>query len=194
MCHSDKLSLLRSNGVCINCLRPGHYTRSCKSLHKRRACQRHHYTLLHIEEKNTPPVGTTLDTADSATPSGSSAQNSDSTLIATTGIRSDILMTCRVVVKSSHGSKMEARALLDSGSSVSFVSQRLAQCLHLPHSSNLQGSLESPVLQVTVIILPCLGPTQSVSFRETPVDVLAEASKTARTVVLDCLTTTSIGR
>ena len=139
MCHSDKLSLLRSNGVCINCLRPGHYTRSCRSLHKCRVCQRHHHTLLHIEERNTLPVGTTLGTPDPATPSGSSAQNSDSTLItayATTGIRSDILlMTCRVIVESSHGSRMEARALLDSGSSASFVSQRLAQCLHLSHSS-----------------------------------------------------------
>ena len=46
MCHSDKLSLLRSNGVCINCLRPGHYTRSCRSLHKCRVCQRPHHTTL----------------------------------------------------------------------------------------------------------------------------------------------------
>ena len=34
-----------------------------------------------------------------------------------------------------NGSKMEARAILDFGSSASFVSEHLAQCLHLPHSN-----------------------------------------------------------
>ena len=45
----------------------------------------------------------------------------------TMGIRSDLLlMTCHFIVESADGSKMEARPILDSGSSTSFVSEYLA--------------------------------------------------------------------
>ena len=37
-----------------------------------------------------------------------------------------LLMTCRIVVYAPDGSSIEARALLDSASSASFVSERLA--------------------------------------------------------------------
>ena len=45
------------------------------------------------------------------------------------------LMTCRVLVCAPDGTRVEARALLDNGSSVSFVSERLAQTLRLPRTS-----------------------------------------------------------
>ena len=43
-------------------------------------------------------------------------------------------MTRRVNVTAPNGSSMQARALLDSASSTSFISERLAQGLHLTHS------------------------------------------------------------
>jgi hypothetical protein len=45
-----------------------------------------------------------------------------------------LLMSCRVLVIAPDGSTVNARALLDSGSTVSFVSERLAQTLRLPRS------------------------------------------------------------
>jgi len=45
-----------------------------------------------------------------------------------------LLMTCQIRVKSPNGSHVVARALLDSASSASFVSERLAQSLHLPRT------------------------------------------------------------
>jgi len=52
------------------------------------------------------------------------------------GIKSDVLlMTCHVLVESPNGSSMKARALLDSASSASFVSERLAQSLSLTRST-----------------------------------------------------------
>ena len=54
---------------------------------------------------------------------------------AITGIASNaLLMTCQILVKSSDGSLYKVRALLDSASSASFVSERLAQCLYLHRS------------------------------------------------------------
>lgn len=41
-------------------------------------------------------------------------------------------MTSRIVIKAPDGSLVEARALLDSASSASFVSERIAQSLRLP--------------------------------------------------------------
>ena len=41
-------------------------------------------------------------------------------------------MTCRVMFTSSNGLSVEARCLLDNGSSASFISEHVAQCLRLP--------------------------------------------------------------
>ena len=144
--HAGKLSVLKTNGLCLNCLRAGHFVSNCKSLHKCRVCQKPHHTLLHLEGRSSMPsslpTAATADVAVSTTsspPMTSSASVSPLAPISTNaavGIKSDLLlMTCRVLVESSDGSTMEARAILDSGSSASFVSERLAQCLHLPRSS-----------------------------------------------------------
>ena len=103
-----------------------------------------------------------------------------------------LLMTCRVMVHGPDGSSVESRALLDSASSASFVSERLAQCLCLPRSCQntkivgiagiSHGSsshsvtkiIVSPVcnpsrqIHVSAVILPrvtCDLPIQSVPFK-----------------------------
>ena len=54
---------------------------------------------------------------------------------AATRISSNVLlMSCSVLVIVPDGSTANARVLLDSGSSVSFISERLAQALRLPRS------------------------------------------------------------
>ena len=54
-----------------------------------------------------------------------------------------LLMICRVLVHGPNGSSVESRALLDSASSASFVSERLAQSLRLPAQvDNMRGYLE----------------------------------------------------
>ena len=70
-------------------------------------------------------------------------------------------MTCRILIEAPDGSSVEARALLDSASTASFVSERLAQSLRLPrstqHNANFKvSSLHPPSkkLDVTAIIVP----------------------------------------
>ena len=194
--HADKTSLLKSNSVCFNCLRPGHQVKGCKSLHKCRVCQKPHHTLLHIEAKGgTPPptsannfAPTVPSSLNPTTPGPVPAPISSNT---TMGIQSDVLiMTCRVLAESSDGSAVEARAILDSGSSASFVSERLAQCLNLRRShqntritgvagfvrnssqpiASLQiASLHRPGAKftVTAVVVPCVTsdlPLQPISF------------------------------
>ena len=127
--HDDMLSTVRSNGLCINCLRPGHYSKDCSSTYRCKHCQKPHHSLLHVEpRKDASPIG-----SDSTSVSNHVAMS----------LKSDmLLMTCNVLVESPNGSVSECRALLDSGSTVSFISERLAQRLRLPrrnHPTRLSG-------------------------------------------------------
>ena len=103
-----------------------------------------------------------------------------------------LLMTCRVVSRGPDDSSIESRALLDSASSISFVSERLAQALRLPrfrrdakihgvaglshdsHSQSFTNLVVSPVqestkeINVNAVIVPrvtCDLPSQPVPFK-----------------------------
>lgn len=133
--HSKMLSTLKSNNLCMNCLKAGHFVRDCQSSHRCRKCQKSHHTLLHLENRN----DSTTESAD-----GSAAQDTNPlpaatatpvTTNTTVGIQSNVLlMTSYVVVEAPDGSSVRARALLDSASSASFVSERVSQSLKLPRS------------------------------------------------------------
>ena len=115
--HDQKVSLLKANNICLNCLASGHHSKSCKSVHRCRRCQGLHHTLLHLDSGrgSHPPNPVTSN----------SAVNLDS---------SCLLMTCRVIFVSPSGASIEARCLLDNPSSASFISERIAQALRLPRS------------------------------------------------------------
>ena len=121
--HEQMVSLLKSHDLCINCIRPGHFLKQCKSLHRCQKCQRPHHTLLHRESSSNKSE---------AQPSllvNSVVSN------AATGIKSNcLLMTCHVLIDAHDGSSVEARAIVDSASSASFVSERISQSLCPPRS------------------------------------------------------------
>ena len=94
--------------------------RECKSTHRCRKCQKPHHTLLHLEA---PPP-----------PSPADSGTHVLTHVAHT-CRQCLLMTCRVLIMSPDGRTSQERALLDSASSPSFISERLAQHLHLRRRS-----------------------------------------------------------
>ena len=88
---------------------------------------------------------------------------------APTGFASNaLLMMCQLLVHAPDGSNWKARGLLDSASSTSFVSERLAQSLCLPRSSrtaSISGidglSHHSPLRSVTTFIISAISsPTE----------------------------------
>ena len=122
--HANKMSVLKSNNLCINCLRPGHFIKECKSLHRCKFCQKPHHSLLHSESKNNSTTSTSIE------------QTSPVASYTASGLRKNILlMTCRVLIESPTGLCIEARAVLDSASSASFISERLTQTLKLNQST-----------------------------------------------------------
>ena len=50
--YGKMLSTIRSNNVCLNCLKPGHFSKNCGSNNRCRKCQKPHHTLLHIDSKS----------------------------------------------------------------------------------------------------------------------------------------------
>ena len=116
MSHDCKLSVVRGNSLCMNCLKSGHFLKECKSSHHCRSCQKPHHTLLHVDAQEPNP------------------QSVVSSNISTGAILDTLLMTCQVLVRAPDGSKVKVRALLDSASSSSFVSERLVRNLCIPRS------------------------------------------------------------
>ena len=122
--------MLKGNGICMNCLRPGHFIKQCKSLHHCKLCQKPHHTLLHID--HSPPTPTTNTPVHVATPKPTHKTPLILSNTAASLAPNSLLMTCRVLVEAPDGSTVNVRALLDSASSASFVSERLARSLSLP--------------------------------------------------------------
>ena len=147
MPHDEKVSTLRANGLCMNCLDPNHFIRQCKSIHKCKLSQRPHHTLLHVDgshSANLTPVSQALNpTASTFSPQpnvnsthAAVALETD-TVITNTAIQlrsNSLLMTCRILIHAPDGTSVEARALLDNASSASFISERLTQSLRLPRA------------------------------------------------------------
>ena len=130
LAHYKMISIMKENKFCMNCLKPGHFVKQCKSLHHCKKCQKPHHTLLHVETEQgsqTTPVSST-PVSTNPTPKSVSSHTAASLSSNT------LLMRCRVSVDAPDGSTVEARALLDSVPSASFVSERLAQTLCLRRS------------------------------------------------------------
>ena len=135
---AKRMSLVRGNVLCLNCLRMGHIAKQCPIMQRCKKCHKSHHTWLHLdvkEEKDTKPTK----------PAPGSKEYPS--IISTHGSqlgssRQVLLMTCQVKVTGLDGLTTKARALLDSASSTSFITERLAQYLHLPrrhHNMRISG-------------------------------------------------------
>ncbi len=183
--HDKMLATVRSTNVCLNCLKPGHISKNCTSSNRCRKCQRPHHTLLHRDPK---PPAENKEKPEAMAPSTLAVAPIVCSQSASGNV---LLMTFQTLVHAPDGTSVRARGLLDSGSSTSFISERLAQSLQLPlatqhitisgitgmsRGSSLQSvaTLEiSPLccsgekLQVSAIVVPrvtCDLPTQPVHF------------------------------
>ena len=98
---------VRNAKLCFNCFVPGHRNTDCRSSFTCRICSAKHNTLLHQDHESSPQAST--NTATSATSSNI------------------LMMTANVHITGPGGRKITARALLDSGSTHTFISQKAVQ-------------------------------------------------------------------
>ncbi|XP_074659583.1 uncharacterized protein LOC141912256 [Tubulanus polymorphus] len=136
----ERFALVKRLRLCINCLSPGHFIATCKSLSccKEPGCGKRHHTLLHvkrkikindIEQKNQTQ---NLDTCNSE------SQASSSQGVAPSAIERNIVLgldsNCSdvyfqvlpIVVQGANGRRISTYGLLDSGSDVTLIREDLA--------------------------------------------------------------------
>ena len=131
----ERYSTVKFHRLCFNCLRSGHQLVECSSTYRCRRCYGNHHTLLHRDSirdasASAPPARGDASSQPAAPVDGTRiVSNTAVTLQSST-----LLMTSQVIVSSPSGTAVQARALLDTGSAASFISERLVTSLTLPRA------------------------------------------------------------
>jgi len=134
----QRYSILTKHGRCYNCL-GAHRVSDCRSTKRCTKCGRKHHTTIHkqtsLDKEN--HIDSTKATAPQETvaKAGSSQvlhlnTNSDH---ATSCV---LLATAQVVIINQKGSTLQIRALIDQGSEVTLITERVVQTLKLPRSQS----------------------------------------------------------
>ena len=139
--YEQRLAVARERQSCLNCLKEGHFKSQCPSIQRCQRCNKPHHTLLHKPTSEGTSTGTPSESrrrsrTRSPQVNGPSSVPTQITHLAHPDSKSRqqcvLLMTCQLLVITANGQRTRARALLDSASSTSFITERLAQHLRLP--------------------------------------------------------------
>ena len=136
MCLADRHKFVKDKKLCFNCFQSGYSSNACPSKFICRECKMKHHTLLHRPQKQLPDQGNSTKTYSSM---NSTSNKMESTKQFTTGhfsaeneINTVLLSTSPVTIRNSLGDAIKLRALLDSGSQASLVTEDVAKALMLP--------------------------------------------------------------
>ncbi len=114
--------LVRKHKLCINCFSALHGYRQCPVRFSCKSCGGRHHTMLHRD--------TTPTTAPSNTPTPATPTALPSFTAAATAPTSRFLLTALVTLQN-EGNTYHARAILDTGAAISFMSEAAVSALHL---------------------------------------------------------------
>ena len=115
----QKTAHIATHNLCLNCLGVGHSATNCTSTYRCRECRQKHHSSIHESAAATPSVNTI------------SSREPDA-----------LVSTAEVLLLGPNGEELKARALIDSGASLSMVTTRVTRLLNLP--------LEHTRVQLTV--------------------------------------------
>ncbi|XP_011883594.1 PREDICTED: uncharacterized protein LOC105570764, partial [Vollenhovia emeryi] len=126
---------VKKMAACFNCLNPKHNESNCPSGNRCSRCGEKHHSLLHLPDDppsaNKTPAGRS-DVGATPGASASAGAVASNVVALTSAFGGNVLLsTARLLCSGSDGGELGVRALLDSGSEVSFVTERVAQRLRL---------------------------------------------------------------
>ncbi|XP_065365574.1 uncharacterized protein LOC135958605 [Calliphora vicina] len=150
MSYQQRLEEIKKEGLCLNCFSKTHSVRNCTSKHSCFKCQKRHNTLLHkdVDNSNSSQQGpSTSSSALKPTSAPYYPSNSgpiQSTNDSTSGrVQSCFASNSKCVLLGTAwvyilhlGTKYQVRALIDSGSEGTFISERLLNTIKLPSQPN----------------------------------------------------------
>ncbi|XP_055542768.1 uncharacterized protein LOC129728356 [Wyeomyia smithii] len=145
---AERDSMLRAHSLCRNCFKQGHHAKDCQSKYSCRNCKGRHHTLVCFrsgkghEAKESGTQGSNMSgqreisnpSHITSTPSTQVANLANSRAVAAGAVNYSsqvLLATAVIVIEDDSGSRIQARALLDSGSESNFISTRLNQRLQV---------------------------------------------------------------
>ncbi|XP_043257967.1 uncharacterized protein LOC122400510 [Colletes gigas] len=142
----QRVSFVKQNRLCFNCLRFGHLTSECKSTNRCFLCKRTHHSLLHRAatslNKTTSNVSVN-DSVDKANASDATNKEFPASVQTVSSSKftspNTLLATAWIVLRTAEGRAFKLRALLDQGSSFSFISESVCQLMRTKrHRARLQ--------------------------------------------------------
>ncbi|XP_059221697.1 uncharacterized protein LOC131996228 [Stomoxys calcitrans] len=143
MTQAQRFSEIKKNSLCINCFSKVHTVKNCSSKFSCYKCNKKHNTLLHKDDSNSPsspsapsPSTSSLDPNSApfhANPIQSTSSSQDGVVQTYFATNSKGVLLGTALVKVSHnGLTYRAKALVDSGSEGTFISERLFNVMKLP--------------------------------------------------------------
>jgi len=132
---SERHATVRKLHLCFNCLSVGHSVDKCVA-GKCRSCDKKHNTLLHDTGRKYPKAeqqGKEKCSRDQEETGSSSNQEESLSLCAHVRHNTHVLLGTAIVnIENNCGQLVQARAVLDSGSQINLISNRLATKLNIP--------------------------------------------------------------
>lgn len=136
--HNHKEKFVKDNKLCYNCMRPKHMISQCMSSFRCLKCKGKHHTLLHKENpsEHSQVVTTETSTESLHVSASSTADECDVNEPKTANVSSapastKLLATAVVRLRAPNGRYVLATAMIDQGSEISFITERMVQFLQL---------------------------------------------------------------
>lgn len=137
MPEADRLNYVQSQKLCVNCFKNNHSAKTCTSGSCKK-CSKKHNTLLHLNSKSKSQQSSNVQQNTNAS---SNTSNVTVTSAAANNLASRqdyvLLATARVRITAPNGNSGEFKAILDSGSQVNLVSERVVKRLSMSTSEAL---------------------------------------------------------
>ncbi|HBK83937.1 MAG TPA: hypothetical protein DDZ41_10155 [Flavobacterium sp.] len=138
---NDRIQTVKTLKSCENCLNPSHSLANCPNQTLCRYCQQKHHSLLHVSNNNalsfqTQPIQSNMQSNSVSQTSSSAAHISEAASFSVTSPNYIMLATAEVLVACENNKFITARAMLDSGSQVNFITESLASRLGIHAKSS----------------------------------------------------------
>ena len=134
---SERIKIVKTLQLCINCLRKGHFSKNCMSS-KCKICGKDHNTLLHVINSQ---FKRNIENSNASLNNVSLSEKLQTVSNCSTKSCSNyqtLLPTAELYIVDVHGKRHLARALLDSASQSSFITRNFYDELKLPkHDTNI---------------------------------------------------------
>ena len=132
---TDRFNLVKKKRACFNCLSPDHSASECTSKFSCRECKGKHHTLLHRDKPRSSSDQQPSKHDRDRNKDGEDKTGTPSPTMASghcskgSPVTSVLLATAVVKVRNASGLEVPLRALLDSGSQASFITETMAKAL-----------------------------------------------------------------